>query len=640
MSFHELLQELQLSSKSDIERITLAHTIIEKYHSGILRKSGEPFTHHLYQTARILCKEGFTDSTIICSALLHDILEDTTYSAQQLETQFGAEVASIVQSLTKLTEKEVGFEKYKAENVRKIILATAKDPRVILIKLADRLHNLQTIAIFRKEKQERIAKETLEVYSALAQKVGLYKFRAQLEDVAFHILHPSLYEFIENTIHMTQSDREQNTQELLNCIQTTLKQELPEYEITIYDQRNMPQYVPKQQYVFLCGRPKYYYAIYRKMTESNKTIDQIYDMYGVRIIVKDTAFCYTIHSILCEKFQTNPQRFKDYIREPKPNGYQSLHAQYTIANKSIEVQIRTTAMDQQAENGIASYWRYKGELRDKRFERKISWLKQLLTFKQAHKLPTKIDIFKNELIAVTPKGDTIILDEGATAVDFAFAIHTNVGERIKHAKVNGMVVSLQTPLSSGDIVEIETSEKHTVNENWLSFAHMSSTQNKIRKSLGIVTEPKPKQQLKAETYLILDDLQTSIKKPVKISKCCNPTATQPIVAYFTKDKSLITVHKWDCPNQYALDPKNKVELSVQKKQKYSTTFHMIVKDEPGKFVEVLTRLLEYTVSIQEIKSNESTHAIALAVVCSYISDAQQIATELRKIDGVIDCKIE
>jgi GTP diphosphokinase / guanosine-3',5'-bis(diphosphate) 3'-diphosphatase len=640
MSYELLLAELHACKSIDLSKVTLAHNIIEKYYAGVFRKSGEPYTIHLYETALILCKEGFTDSTIICSALLHDILEDTDYSSEQLEAQFGAEVRSIVQSLTKLTEKEVGFEQYKAENIRKIILATAKDPRVILIKLADRLHNLKTIHIFRKEKQERIAKETLEIYAALAQKVGLYKFRAQLEDLSFQLLHPQMYDFIVDTIHMTQSDREQNTQEILQAIKNTLCEQLSDFEITIYDQRNMPPYVPKQQYVFLCGRPKHYYAIYRKMTESNKTIDQIYDMYGVRIIVKDTALCYTIHSMLCAKFQTDKTRFKDYITDPKPNGYQSLHAQYTVANKSIEVQIRTTTMDQQAENGVASYWRYKGELRDKRFERKISWLKQLLTFKQTHKLPTKIDIFKNEIIVVTPKGDTVILDEGATAVDFAFAIHTSVGERIKHARVNGQVVSLQTSLTSGDIVEIETSEKQTVNENWLAYAHMSITQNKIRKSLGIVNEPKPKQQLKADTFLTINDLYTSIKKPVKISKCCNPTATQPIVAYFTKDKSLITVHKWDCPNQYALDPKNKVEITVQKKHKYTSTFHMIVRDEPGKFVQVLTQLLSFDVSIQEIKSSESTQAIALAVICSYTASAQTIATELRKIEGVIDCKVE
>jgi len=457
------------SPKSKIEMVQRAYDFACEAHSGQHRISGELFIFHPLEVAKILADLEL-DIITICAGLLHDVVEDTDYTLGDIEENFGEEVALLVDGVTKLSKLEYKTkEEQQAENLRKMFLAMAKDIRVILIKLADRLHNMRTLRYLSSEKRIEKAEETLEIFAPLAHRLGISKIQWELEDLALLYLEPKIYKKLSTLISKRKDEREEE----INLAVKTLKVKLENFGLDIEIQ----------------GRSKHFYSIYKKMKEQNKSFDQIYDLTAIRIIVKTIRDCYAVLGTVHTLWKPIPGLFKDYVAMPKPNMYQSLHT--TVIGpegEPLEIQIRTWDMHRTAEYGIAAHWKYKeGVKADEDFEKKLSWLRELLEWQRDLKdarefMETiKIDLFTDEVFVFTPKGDVIDLPAGSVPIDFAYKIHTDVGHNCSGAKVNGRIVQLNYKLKNGDIVEIlTTSHINGPSRDWLNIVKSSRARNKIR----------------------------------------------------------------------------------------------------------------------------------------------------------------
>jgi GTP pyrophosphokinase len=466
-----LLQELLQASnnKYSSENLKKAFLFAQKAHKDQFRKSGEPYITHPVEVAKILINLGM-EETVVIAGLLHDVLEDTNVTPLELEKEFGKDVLSLVDAITKL--ERLSFyptEAYKAQNLRKMFIAMAKDIRVIIIKLADRLHNMQTLQYHEEEKRKRIAKETLEIYAPLAHRLGVWDIKWRLEDLAFRYLEPDKYHYVANKVAETRKKREEFIEKAIEIIKEELKKANIEAEVT--------------------GRAKHLYSIYQKMIRRGIEIEEMYDLLGVRIIVNSEIECYEVLGIIHNLWRPVPGRFKDYIANKKSNNYQSLHTTViAMDGKPLEVQIRTWEMHRIAEYGVAAHWLYKEEIKKPdSFEEKLSWLRQLLEWQkellddQEFLDSIRSDLFEREIYVFTPKGDIIALPQGSTPLDFAYAIHTEVGHRCRGAKVNGKIVPLNYVLQNGDIVEIITSkEEGKPSRDWLNIVRTSQAKNKIK----------------------------------------------------------------------------------------------------------------------------------------------------------------
>lgn len=465
------IKENKLNVNLDI--INKAYNFAKVKHGNQIRKSGEPYIIHPVAVAKILVEMGMDTSTI-AAGLLHDVLEDTSCTFETMEKEFNLEIAKLVDGVTKLTKFEYkSKEEQQADNVRKMLLAMAEDIRVIIIKLADRLHNLRTLEYMTKEKQIQKAKETLDIYAPLAHRLGMSKIKWELEDLSFRYLHEKEYYDLVNAIAEKRTEREEYTAKVVNELLERLQEAGIDAEID--------------------GRPKHFYSIYRKMIKKNKTLDQIFDLIAVRVLVNSVKDCYGVLGIVHTIFKPIPGRFKDYIAMPKPNMYQSLHT--TVLGKGgrpFEIQIRTFDMHKTAEYGIAAHWKYKeGDnstvSKEKDFDKKLVWLRDMLEWQKdtsdAHEFieDFKIDLFSDEVFVFTPKGVVINLASGSTPIDFAYRIHTDVGNKCVMAKVNGKVVPLDYKLKTGEIVEIITSNSSKgPSMNWLNYAKSNQARSKIR----------------------------------------------------------------------------------------------------------------------------------------------------------------
>jgi len=470
----ERVREVQ--PQADLDLLKRAYAFAVRAHQGQFRRSGEPYVMHSVAVAHILADLRM-DATTVAAALLHDVPEDTPQSLEEVRREFGDEIATLVDGVTKLGKIQWRSQEEKqAENLRKMFLAMASDVRIILIKLADRLHNLRTIDVMPPEHQRRKARETLEIYAPLAKRLGIGQLQNELEDRAFAILEPEAYREIMESVREAQAQQE----EVLRTIQEELYRELNRAGIRVERQH-------------ITARPKHAYSIYRKMQRpayQGQGIARIYDRLGVRVIVDDVKDCYAALGVVHSLWRPIPGEFDDYIANPKPSGYQSLHTTVIYRGVPLEIQIRTHRMHQEAEYGIAAHWRYKegkAGARDRAFEEKLSWLRQLLEWHQEMQdaqefmRSVKLDLFRNEVFVFTPKGDVVDLPSGATPVDFAYRIHTDVGHRCVGAKVNGRLVPLSYRLHSGDIVEILTSKTSTgPSRDWLEFVVTSNARTKIR----------------------------------------------------------------------------------------------------------------------------------------------------------------
>ncbi|GAW92697.1 RelA/SpoT family protein [Calderihabitans maritimus] len=460
---------LSYNPKADLELIDRAYRYAAEAHKGQKRRSGEEYITHPLEVAGILV-ELKLDVITIAAGLLHDVVEDTSITLPELEGQFGSEIALLVDGVTKLSRIEFNSkEEQQVENLRKMFLAMAKDIRVILIKLADRLHNMRTLKHQPDEKQKEIAEETLEIFAPLAHRLGIFKIKWELEDLALRFLEPEVYYDLVEKIARKRQEREQYLNKVIEVLREKLSAAGIEADIQ--------------------GRPKHFYSIYNKMVKQQKELSEIYDLIAVRIIVNTVKECYGALGIIHALWKPIPGRFKDYIAMPKPNMYQSLHT--TVIGpegEPFEIQIRTWDMHRTAEYGIAAHWRYKeGKTEgDKDFEEKLTWLRQLLEWQRDMRdarefMETlKIDLFSDRVYVFTPKGDVIELPAGSVPVDFAYRIHSDVGHQCVGARVNGRIVPLDYKLKTGDIVEILTSKGSKPSRDWLSLVQTSQAKNKIR----------------------------------------------------------------------------------------------------------------------------------------------------------------
>ncbi len=470
----ELLLALikEYNSELDTERIERAYRVTEAAHAGQTRSSGEPYVTHPLATAKILADLYMDEDTII-AALLHDVPEDTAVTLDELREQFGDDVAQLVDGVTKLSQLRYGTEQVEAESLRKMFLAMAEDIRVVLIKLADRLHNMRTLTYKAPDKQIKIARETLEIYAPLANRLGIYNIRRELEDLSLKYLAPEKFQEIDDFLSDDRDDRHSYIGQAV----TILREKLAEEDV----------------HADISGRPKHIYSIYKKALAKQRDLSHIYDIRAIRCLVQDKSECYLVLGIVHSLWTPIPGEFDDYIAKPKENGYQSLHtAVIGPGGKALEVQIRTKEMHQIAEYGVAAHWRYKerGGKRDPRLEEKINWLRQLqdwraeVTTASEFVNALKTDIFRDQVYVFTPKGQIIEMAAGATPIDFAYHIHTEVGNRCRGAKVNGKIVALETPLKTGDRVEILTAKKGGPSRDWLNptlgLVHSARAKEKIR----------------------------------------------------------------------------------------------------------------------------------------------------------------
>ena len=472
----ELLARVrELTPHVDLDLIRRAYLFAREAHADQTRASGEPYISHSVAVAMILA-ELRLDAVTIAAALLHDVPEDTTHTIEEIRSKFGSEVAGLVDGVTKLGRIEwKSREERQAENLRKMFLAMANDIRIILIKLADRVHNMRTIEYLPEWKQKRTAAETLEIYAPLTERLGIGSIKRELEDRAFAVLEPEASREISGQIERSRQDQEA----LLARVVETLYHELNRAGIRI-DRGH------------ITGRPKHVYSIYQKMQRpkyQGQGVGRIYDRLAIRVVVNDVRECYETLGVAHALWKPIPGEVDDYIANPKTSGYQSLHTAVICEGQPLEIQIRTAQMHHAAEHGIAAHWRYKegGRKSDPGFEQKLSWLRQLLEWHQELRDPrefvhsVKLDLFQNEVFVFTPRGDVIDLPAGATPIDFAFRIHTDVGYHTVGAKVNGRLVPLSHRLQSGDIVEVSTNKNSAgPSRDWLAFAQTSNARTKIR----------------------------------------------------------------------------------------------------------------------------------------------------------------
>lgn len=470
--FEELMAALKESNRPyDFDMITQAYEYADKAHERQMRQSGEPYITHPIAVARILVELGM-DTETICAGLLHDVVEDTASTLDEIKKMFGADVALMVDGVTKLTKLSYSSkEQRQAENVRKMLLAMAKDVRVIIVKLADRLHNMRTGEYWKEYKRREKALETMEVYAPLADRLGIRSIKEELEDISLRFLDPIAYEEIERMLKLKKEERER----FLDAIQEKIRERLNKEGMKF----------------FLQSRVKSIYGIYRKVYMQGRNFDEIYDVYAVRVIVDTSYECYSVLGIMHDEFTPIPKRFKDYISTPKANMYQSLHT--TVLDKEggipFEIQIRTWEMHYTAEYGIAAHWKYKAGIEKKdKLEERLAWVRQLLEVQQdsgdAQDIVRSIksDIAPEECFVFTPKGDVINLPTGSTVIDFAYAIHSEVGNRMTGAKVDGRIVPLDFKLGTGMIVEIITSKGpgNGPSRDWLKIVKTSEARTKIR----------------------------------------------------------------------------------------------------------------------------------------------------------------
>ncbi|MFZ5584772.1 MAG: RelA/SpoT family protein [Thermodesulfobacteriota bacterium] len=609
--------------QADVGAVMKAYVFSAKVHAGQLRKSGEPYLSHPLAVASLMT-EMHLDVASICAALMHDTVEDTTATLEQIRSLLGPEVAALVDGVTKInllagTAKQAR----QAESLRKMILAMASDIRVLLLKLADRLHNMRTLGFMPAEKQKAVAQETLDIYAPMAHRLGIRRWQAELEDLALYYLDPPLYQKIKDGVATRQSLREQ----FIATVKESLKQSMQEHGI---DCR-------------VDGRPKHFYSIYQKMLRRNVDIDGLYDLIAFRVIVPELKDCYEALGVVHSLWKPIPGRFRDYIGMPKPNMYQSLHtAVVGPMGQRMEVQIRTEEMHRVAEEGIAAHWQYKEQGGgDEAEEKRFAWLRRLMEWQRELDDPSefmqslRMDLYPEEIFVFTPTGEVKELPKGATPIDFAYAIHTEVGHQCVGAKVNGRMVPLRHELVTGDQVEITTQANHVPSKDWLKLAVSNRARSKIRAfireqerdravSLGkelldrelrkqnltlnaMIRENKLDQVISDFSFKDLDHLLAAIsygklsprlvlnralprveperkpgflerslarlrKRPlngikvrgegdvlVRFAKCCSPLPGDAISGFITRGRG-VSVHRADCPALASVEPSRRVEV--------------------------------------------------------------------------------
>jgi len=684
----------------DTTGISNAVALAVEAHGSQVRASGEPFVTHPIASAQILAELGL-DPIAIEAALLHDVPEDTEFSLADIEERFGQEVAHLVDGVTKLGKfSTLSHEQQQAENIRKMFLAMAEDIRVVLIKLADRLHNMRTLAALPAEKQGRIARQTLEIYAPLAERLGIWQMKWELEDLAFKVIEPERFRELAKLLDTRRKGREGFIERAI----AELKPPLKAAGIT----------------ADLEGRPKHIFSIWKKMQRKSAEFGEIYDVYAIRILVDEVKDCYAALGIVHSLWRPIPGQFDDYIAVPKNNLYQSLHtAVIAIDGKPLEIQIRTHAMHQVSEVGIAAHWRYKeGSKSDRDYDAKLAWLRQLMDWQRDVSDATefvegiKLDIFQDQVFVFTPKGDIKDLPAGATPLDFAYRIHTDVGHRTIGAKVNNRLVPLDYRLKNGDIVEIVTTKaEHGPSRDWMNLVRTSHAREKIRQwfkrqerdenivhgreslerelrrlartTLTTVGQDRLLEVAKLYNHDSLDDfyaavgygaisaqtvvmrlgvvddaqlaLPTVAPPPsptrvggvrvkgvgdllVRFAKCCHPIPGDPIQGFITRGKG-VTVHLRSCPtvmNEREVGRLIEVEWEAAPSQTYPIAIRVEAYDRTGLLNDITQVVAEQKVNILSANVAVSPDHIAILRATLEVASVSQLARVLARIEQLKD----
>ncbi len=704
MTIYEPLREMLVNQhrpEQDIKEIEEAYIFAAKLHAGQYRISEEPYIIHPVEVAKILTDLMMDKHTII-AALLHDIIEDTGTAPETIKEKFGEDVLNLVQGVTKLGKYQFkSKEERQAENFRRMFIAMANDVRVIFLKLADRLHNMRTLNYMATAKQQKIAQETLDIFAPLANRLGIGKIKAELEDLSLRYLNPEKYFEIAQLVALKKAERDATIQVLVDKIGQLLKQHNIKATIS--------------------GRSKHYYSIYAKMKRQNVAFHELYDISAVRVIVDSVNECYEVLGIIHSQFKPIPGRFKDYIAMPKSNLYRSLHTSVLgPKSKPIEVQIRTHEMHQVAEYGVAAHWKYKekGSLKaNADTDVKFSWMRKLAEMEKdvssasEYVESVKLDLFSDQVFAFTPMGDVIDLPKDATPVDFAFRIHTDVGFRITGALVNGRICPLNTKLHNGDIVEIMTSKTPAPRLDWLNFVVTKLAQSKIKQwykknkreehiNIGhnmleaeigkakfdeLVKTQELKQIAESMNYNCVDDLLAAlgygettvnkitnrIKKPTDddqpvisqsktrkskndivglegmlyyFAKCCTPVPGEPIVGVVTRSKG-VSIHRVDCSSLDTVPEERLIDIKWADKglnKTYIASIRIDVQDKMGILKDVMIELTECNTNIAyaNIKSNPTKKIgiIEMGIEVDNINRLKTVITKLQSIPEVISVK--
>ena len=701
-TFKEIKELLitQKHAQEDIEQVEKAYKFAKKLHDGQFRASGEPYIIHPVEVAKILAGLEVDTHTLI-AAFLHDVLEDTDTKPETIEELFGSDVLNLVQGVTKLGKLQFkSKEERQAENFRRLFIAMANDIRVIFLKLADRLHNMRTLNFMEPEKQKKIAKETLDIFAPLANRLGIYKIKAELEDLSLRYLEPEKYYEIAQLVAQTKADREETVNLLIDKISKDVQKNGINAQIT--------------------GRAKHYYSIYAKMKRQNIAFNDLYDITAVRVIVDTVKECYEVLGLIHSQFKPIPGRFKDYIAMPKGNMYQSLHTSVIgPRSKPLEVQIRTWKMHQVAEYGIAAHWRYKekgSQKADNASDMKFSWMHKLVEYDKEMKnaedyvKSVKLDLFSDQVFAFTPNGDVLDLPKDATPVDFSYRIHSDVGHKTVGALVNGRIVPLNTKLNNGDIVEILTSKTPAPRLDWLTFVVTKQASQKIRQwfkknnreehvNIGktnleheltkavfdeCLKNGEFDKVAKSMNYQSAEDLFAAlgygettltkvinkVRKPIEkkpedsfhasgrknsqkdiiglegllysFARCCSPIPGEPIVGVVTRAKG-VTVHRVDCKTLETIPHERLMDIhwaGVNTNKTYTTTIRIETAEKLGLLKDVIAAVSDNNANIvnANIKTKNHVGIIELGIELDNIDTFKKVVTCIQSLPDVFSVK--
>jgi guanosine-3',5'-bis(diphosphate) 3'-pyrophosphohydrolase len=701
-SISDVVEEARRHRPSiNVGLIERAHQVAEQAHEGQLRASGEPYISHPVEVAHYLATLQM-DAETLAAGLLHDVPEDTDMTIQDIEKRFGREVGRLVDGVTKLSKfgSARSMEEQQAENIRKMFMAMAEDVRVVIIKLADRLHNMRTLSFLPAEKQARIARQTMEIYAPLAHRLGMWQIKWELEDLSFKYIQPDKYHQLVEML----ADRRKVRESFINKSIGILRKELAKVNIAAE----------------ISGRPKHLYSIYKKMERKGAEFSEIYDLHAVRVLVEDVKDCYAALGVVHSMWRPIPGQFDDYIAMPKANMYQSLHTAVIGPDaKPLEVQIRTRHMHEVSEAGIAAHWRYKeGSRGDRRYDEKLAWVRQLIDWQREVADATefveglKLEVFQDQVFVFTPKGDVKDLPAGATPLDFAYRIHTDVGHRTIGAKANNRLVPLDYKLHNGDIVEIITTKAaHGPSRDWMNIVQTNQAREKIRQwfkrqqrdenisqgkdlldrelrrvaheTLGSVSSEKLTEIASQAHYKELEDFfaaigygaispgsvvskleihdDAAITLPevapasvtpsttgvrvkgvgdllVRFANCCSPIPGDPITGYVTRGKG-VTIHRANCPSVLSerdIERLIDVDWESVDQQTYPITVRIEALDRAGLLNEITNVVAEAKVNI--VAASIGTHPDATATISATlkVTSLEQLSKVLTRIERIRD----
>lgn len=702
--FDEIKQKLiaQNREDEDIAQIEQAYLFAERLHEGQYRISEEPYIIHPVEVAKILV-DLKADAHTLIAAFLHDILEDTDTKPEEIEQLFGKDVLTLVQGVTKLGKLQFkSKEERQAENFRRLFIAMASDIRIVFLKLADRLHNMRTLNFMAANKQQKIARETLDIFAPLANRLGIYKIKAELEDLSLRYLEPDKYFEIARLVSQTKADRETTVNILIDKINTDVKKAGINAQIT--------------------GRAKHYFSIYSKMKRLNIAFHDLYDITAVRVIVDTEKECYEVLGLIHSQFKPIPGRFKDYIAMPKGNMYQSLHTSVIgPRSKPLEVQIRTWEMHEVAEYGVAAHWRYKekgSQRANNPTDMQFSWMRKLVEYEKDISSAedfvdsVKLDLFSDQVFAFTPNGDVFDLPVNATAVDFAYRIHSEVGHKTVGALINGRIAQLDTKLHNGDIVEILTSKTPAPRLDWLNFVVTKQASSKIKQWFKknnreehieagkanleheltkavfdeLIKQGEFDKIAKQMNYLSAEDLfaalgygETTLNKIVNklkkpepkklpetsfhatkkkksekdivgleglmygIAKCCSPIPGEPIVGVVTRSKG-VSVHRIDCKTLESIEPERLMDIhwsGDNTNKTYTTTIRVETAEKMGLLKDIIAAVSDNNTNINyaNVKSkNNKVGIIELGIELDNIETLKKVILSIQAIPDVFSVK--